>query len=83
MSYVVEGVEELVGGSATIVVQGSKPMPEVNEDGLATENFVIKPDASSDLQIVIPVGFAPAILATGTLQSGPRTRWKCKRNNAG
>ena len=83
LSYVVEGVEELVGGSATIVVQGSKPMPEVNEDGLATENFVIKPDASSDLQIVIPVGFAPAILATGTTQSGPRTRWKCKRNNAG
>ena len=83
LSYVVEGVEEELGGSATIVVQGSGTVPEVNEDGLATENFVIKPDASSDLQIVIPVGFAPAILATGTTQSGPRTRWKCKRNNAG
>ena len=77
LSYVVEGVEEELGGSATIVVQGSGTVPEVNEDGLATENFVIKPDASSDLQIVIPVGFAPAILATGTTQSGPRTRWKC------
>ena len=45
--------------------------PEVNEDGLATENTTIKPDPNSDIQITIPAGFAPAILATGTTQSGP------------
>ena len=45
--------------------------PEVNEDGLATENTTIKPDPNSDIQITIPAGFAPAILATGTTQSLP------------
>ena len=45
--------------------------PEVNENGLATENTTIKPDPNSDLQITIPAGFAPAILATGTTQSLP------------
>ena len=47
------------------------PTPPVNEDGLATENVTIKPDPNSEIQITIPVGFAPAILATGTTQSGP------------
>ena len=64
----------------TIVVE--KSGPPVDEDGLATENVTIKPDPDSDLQITIPAGFAPAILATGTLQSGPRRRWKCSTNNA-
>ena len=45
--------------------------PKVNKDGLATENVIIKPDANSDVQITIPAGFAPAILATGTTQSLP------------
>ena len=45
--------------------------PEVNENGLATENITIKPDPNSDIQITIPAGFAPAILVTGTTQSGP------------
>ena len=45
--------------------------PEVNEDGLATENTTIKPDPNSEIQITIPAGFAPAILATGTTQSLP------------
>ncbi len=45
--------------------------PEVNADGLATENYTIKPDENSNVQITIPAGFAPAILATGTTQSGP------------
>ena len=45
--------------------------PEVNENGLATENTTIKPDPDSDVQITIPAGFAPAILATGTTQSLP------------
>ena len=45
--------------------------PEVNEDGLATENTTIKPDPNSDIQITIPAGFAPAILATGTTRSLP------------
>ena len=45
--------------------------PEVNSDGLATENTTIKPDENSGVQITIPAGFAPAILATGTTQSLP------------
>ena len=45
--------------------------PKVNENGLATENTTIKPDPNSDIQITIPAGFAPAILATETTQSLP------------
>ena len=45
--------------------------PEVDSDGLATENTTIKPDPNSDVQITIPAGFAPAILATETTQSLP------------
>ena len=43
----------------------------VDENGLAIENTTIKPDPNSDVQITIPAGFAPAILATGTTQSLP------------
>ena len=56
--------------------EGKPPTPPaptgpVDEDGLATENTTIKPDPNSDVQITIPAGFAPAILATGTTQSLP------------
>ena len=44
--------------------------PKVDENGLATENVIITTD-ETNVQIVIPTGFAPAILATGTTQSGP------------
>ena len=46
-------------------------IPEVDANGLAIENTTIKPDENSNIQIVIPAGFAPAILATGTTQSLP------------
>ena len=46
-------------------------IPEVDANGLAVENTTIKPDENSNIQIVIPTGFAPAILATGTTQSLP------------
>ena len=49
-----------------------EPTGPVDEEGLATENVTIKPDENSNVQIVIPAGFGPAILATGTTQSGPR-----------
>ena len=52
----------------TIIVETAIP---VNSDGLAIENTTIKPDPNSNVQITIPAGFAPAILATGTTQSGP------------
>ena len=52
----------------TIIVETAIP---VNSYGLATENTTIKPDPNSDIQITIPAGFAPAILATGTTQSLP------------
>ncbi len=46
--------------------------PEVNSDGLATENVTIKPDPDSDIQITIPAGFAPAILTgSNSTQSLP------------
>ena len=45
--------------------------PKVNEDGLAIENTTIKPDPDNNVQITIPAGFAPAILATDTTQSLP------------
>ena len=48
-----------------------KPTGLVDENGLATENTTIKPDQNSNVQITIPAGFAPAILATGTTQSLP------------
>ena len=45
--------------------------PTVDSNGLATKPTTIKPDKNSNLQIVIPTGFAPAILQTGTTQSLP------------
>ena len=57
-------------------------IPEVDSNGLAVENTIIKPDENSNIQIVIPTGFAPAILATGTTQSLPRTKRKCSKHNA-
>ena len=47
--------------------------PTVDSYGLATKNETIKPSTNNanDLQIVIPTGFAPAILQTGTTQSLP------------
>ena len=46
--------------------------PEVNENGLATENTTIKPDPNSNVQITIPAGFAPAILTgSNSTQSLP------------
>mgnify|MGYP004476705509 CR=1 FL=1 len=47
--------------------------PTVDGNGLATKNETIKPSADNpnNLQIVIPTGFAPAILQTGTTQSLP------------
>ena len=47
--------------------------PTVDSNGLATKKETIIPDEENNpnLQIVIPVGFAPAILQTGTTQSLP------------
>ena len=47
--------------------------PTVDSNGLATKPTTIKPDEKNNpnLQIVIPTGFAPAILQTGTTQSLP------------
>ncbi len=47
--------------------------PTVDSNGLATKPTTIKPSTNNanNLQIVIPTGFAPAILQTGTTQSLP------------
>ena len=57
--------------NATITIVVEESGPNVDENGLAKENTTIKPDKNSHLQIVIPAGFAPAILQTGTTQSLP------------
>ena len=61
----------LQGGNGDNSPNTSGQTGPVDENGLATENVIIKPDENSDVQIVIPEGFAPAILATGTTQSLP------------
>ena len=45
--------------------------PSVDSNGLATENTTIVAKDDKNVQIVIPKGFAPAILQTGTTQSLP------------
>lgn len=69
VSYVVEvDGSEFVGGLSNI---NPPETPEVDSNGLAVKNTTIKPKADSNLQIVIPAGFAPAILQTGWTQSLP------------
>ena len=46
-------------------------VPSVDENGLATEDTIIVAKDDPSIQIVIPEGFAPAILQTGTTQSLP------------
>ena len=46
-------------------------VPSVDNNGLATENTTIVAKDDPSIQIVIPKGFAPAILQTGTTQSLP------------
>ena len=58
--------------SATMKVVVNKPGPSVNSSGLATTNFTIKPSTSSNVQIVIPAGWAPAKLTgSGGVNSNP------------
>ena len=65
------------GGSSNPPTPGEQETPPttptVDSNGLATKPTTIKPDEKNNpnLQIVIPVGFAPAILQTGTTQSLP------------
>ena len=61
----------LEGGNGDNPPTPPEPTGPVDENGLATENTTIKPDSNSNVQITIPAGFAPAILATGTTQSLP------------
>ena len=66
--------EEIGGGSGGEEPENPDPTPEeptkpdtptVDEDGLATEDTTIVAVDDEDIQIVIPKGFAPAILETG------------------
>ena len=51
---------------------------EVDSNGLATKKTLIKPDANDNIQIVIPEGFAPAILNSNSTISGPGEDGKVK-----
>ena len=66
-------LKEYTGGSSTPEEPTPPDTPTVDENGLATKNEKIIPDKTNNhnLQIVIPEGFAPAILKTGKLQSLP------------
>ena len=62
----------LEGGNEGNPPTPPEPTGPVDEDGLATENVTIKPDENSNVQIVIPAGFAPAILTgSNSTQSLP------------
>ena len=58
--------------SATMTVIVESAGPAVDSNGLAKENVTIKPSASSNVQIVIPAGWAPAKLTgSGGVNSLP------------
>ena len=57
-------------GTMTVIVESAGPA--VNSSGLATENYTIKPSEGSNVQIVIPAGWAPAQLTgSGGVNSLP------------
>ena len=73
-----EKLREYTNGGSSNPTTPEKPgtpptTPTVDSNGLATKPTTIKPDEKNNpnLQIVIPKGFAPAILQTGTTQSLP------------
>ena len=53
------------------IAKDESEIPRVDENGLATENTTIVAKDDPSIQIVIPKGFAPVILQTGTTQSLP------------
>lgn len=68
--YLYEHTNEENGGTGEITPP--EDIPSVDENGLAAEDTIIKPDSNSDIQIVIPAGFAPAILnGSNTTTSNP------------
>jgi len=73
--YTVTCTGTITGGNSnsttmTVVVEAAGPA--VNSSGLATENYTIKPSESSNVQIVIPAGWAPAKLTgSGGVNSNP------------
>jgi len=56
-------------GTMTVIVESAGP---VDSNGLARSNITIKPSEDTDVQIVIPAGWAPAILTgSGGVNSNP------------
>ena len=70
-----EKLREYTNGGSSNPTTPEEPgtPPTVDSNGLATKPTTIKPDEKNNpnLKIVIPTGFAPAILQTGTTQSLP------------
>ncbi len=69
-----EKLKEYTNGGSSNPNIPEEPKKEIPIGGaLATSNVTIKPstDNPNNLQIVIPTGFAPAVLQTGTTQSLP------------
>ena len=70
---ILDTLEEKLREYNTIVEDYDPNNLKVDENGLATANIRIKPitNNAENIQIVIPKGFAPTILETGTTQSLP------------
>ena len=69
-----EKLKEYTNGGSSNPTTPEEPKKEIPIGGaLATSNVTIKPstDNPNNLQIVIPKGFAPAVLKTGKTQSLP------------
>lgn len=58
-----DAVEIIVVEEGRMLLEGPT---SVDTNGLATKDILIKPDANSNIQIVIPEGSAPAVLTGGT-----------------
>ena len=73
-----EKLREYTNGGSSNPTTPEEPVtppttPTVDSNGLATTPTTVKPSTNNanNLQIIIPTGFAPAILQTGTTQSLP------------
>ena len=70
LEYIDSTLEQKINEINSGAGGGTGDTPTVDEDGLATEDTTITTD-DPNVQIVIPEGFAPAILETGRTDSMP------------
>ena len=64
-------IDQYIENELGDIANDESEIPSVDNNGLATENTTIVAKDDENIQIVIPKGFAPVILQTGTTQSLP------------